>query len=250
MTKLIWAPDAICLRPPSINLPSLAVDVYERACRTDFDAPGFCLVNLGGAIDSVAFRRTMVDLKKSMAAIHEARTGKTLIFISAARFDQQTTTKPHLDGGPDESMLILGYEPSSVDAELVIFDYAKCAFDMGISPKDFLANHNPMFRAGFDMLRPYSTRLPCFSITDFQLILINNSSAPYFSDGQTWQGTLHTATLITPDDAKRRIVNSIMIASVAISTPDQMSEVEVSEFIHTPVVRRRGYDKTHLDDDA
>jgi len=44
----------------------------------------------------------MVDLKRAMARVHESVTGNTLIYLSAARFDQQTTTKPHLDGGPDE----------------------------------------------------------------------------------------------------------------------------------------------------
>ena len=192
----------------------------------------------------------MVDLKREMAAIHESNTGNTLIYLSAARFDQQMTTKPHLDGGPDECFLMLGYEPSDVDAELQICDYSKCAFDLGLSPKEFMAKHNPMFQSGYELLRPYSTRIPCFSRTDYQIICINNSSAPFSRDQPTWQGTLHTATILTPDESKRRVVNSTMIASAPAGTPETVTESEQQEFINSSVVHRRGYDKPHLDDDT
>jgi hypothetical protein len=247
---LAWPPEAICLRPQSVDVDLLAVDLYDRTCRTDFDAPGFCLLNAGRSIDSIACRQLMVDLKRTMSAIHESATGNTLIYLSAARFDQQSTTKPHLDGGPDECFLMLGYEPSDVDAELEICDYAKCAFDLGESPKDFVVKHNPMFQSGYELLRPYSTRIPCFSPTDYQIVCVNNSSAPFSREHRTWQGTLHTATILTPDEEKRRVVNSTMIASVPAGSPDAISERQQNEFITTSVVRRRGYDKPHLNDDT
>jgi hypothetical protein len=245
---LTWPRDLICMRPASLDVPSIAADIYGRTCRTDFQAPGFCVLNVGHALDSVGCRQLMADVKREMAAIHESLTGNTLIYLSAARFDQQTTTKPHLDGGPEECFLMLGYEPSDVDADLEIVDYAKCAFDLGLTPKELLARHNPMFHAGNELLRPYSTRIPCFSRTDFQIICINNSSAPLHQDRPTWQGTLHTATILTPDESKRRVVNSVMIAPAPMGTPDLVEPVQLHEFIQTAVVRRRGYDKPHLRD--
>ncbi len=215
----------------------------------DFSEPGFCLVDAGRSLDSVSFRRLMVDLKQAMARIHESVRGPTLSYLSAARFDQQTTTRPHLDGGPPECFLMLGYEPTEVDSELEISDYAKCAFDLGLSPQEFMARHNPMFHAGYELLRPYATRIPCFSKTAFQIVCINNSSAPLSRESLAWQGTLHTATILTPDESQRRVINSTMIASVPIGTPDLVTEAQQQEFIHTSVVRRKGYDKTHLDDD-
>ena len=244
-----WPRDSICIRPEKIDIRSLAETIYSLVCRTDFDAPGFCVLNAGPSISSFAVRQLMVDLKLAMSEIHEAATGKKLIYLSAARFDQQATTKPHLDGGPDECFLMLGYEPSDVEAELEISDYAKCAFELGISPKEFLERHNPMFQAGYEMLRPYATRIPCFSRSDFQIICINNSSAPYSSTYPAWQGTLHTAKILTPDESKRRIVNSTMIASASIDSADTITEAELQEFMTTPAVRRRGYDKLHLEDD-
>jgi hypothetical protein len=245
---LAWPRDSICIRSTTLDVDSIASQLYERTCRTDFDAPGFCLFNAGSAIDSTAFRRLMVDLKRAMATIYETHAGKTLVYLSAARFDQQETTKPHLDGGPPECFLMLGYEPSEVDAELEISDYAKCAFDLGLSPKEFMARHNPMFHSGYEMLRPYSTRIPCFSKTNFQIVCVNNSYAPYSRTEPAWQGTLHTARILTPDESKRRVINSTMIASADLGTADAIDDLQLTDFLTTSLVRRKGYDKAHLDE--
>ena len=247
---LTWPRKSICMRPSSLDVLSIATDIYDRTCRTDFDAPGFCVVNVGNSMDSVAFRQLMVDLKRAIAGVHESKTDSTLIYLSAARFDQQETTRPHLDGGPDECFLMLGYEPSEVDAELEISDYAKCAFDLGLSPKEFMAKHNPMFQSGYELLRPYSTRIPCFSRNDYQIICVNNSSAPFSENLPMWQGTLHTATILTPDESKRRVINSTMITLAPAGTPDTITESQQKEFVTTSTVRRRGYDKQHLEDDT
>ena len=236
-----------CLSFRSGDLNQLALVVYEQVCRTSFEQPGFCVVDIGTDIGSQPFRQLMVDLKRKLATIHEHRTNKTLVFLSAGRFDQQTSTRPHLDGGPDESMLMLEYEPSDVAADLEISDYTRCAADMGLSPKEFMERHNPMFHAGFELLRPYATPLRCFNPGVFQIVAINNSSAPI--DGQHWLGTLHTATIPNPDDSKRRIINSTMLAPAPIGSRDAISDQELHEFVHTSLVRRKGYDKTHLEDD-
>ena len=118
----------------------------------------------------------MVDVKREMAVIHSSRADETLVYLSVSRFDQQETTKPHLDGGPDECFLMLGYEPSEISSELEITDYSKCAFDLGLSPKEFMTKHNPLFKSGHDLLRAYVTRIPCFSRNDFQIVSIQGKS--------------------------------------------------------------------------
>lgn len=247
---VIWPPETICLHPSSLDAKPLAAFIYNRTCRTDFDSPGFCLVNAGHDVDSVKLRQLMVDIKREMAVIHEVKTGNTLGYLSAARFDQQESTRPHLDGGPEECFLMLGYEPSAVASELEISDYTKCAFNLGLSPQEFMAQHNPMFKSGFDLLRPYATRVSCFSSTDYQIVCINNSSAAYSESSPSWQGTLHTATIVKPDESKRRVINSTMIASVPAGTPDTIGAAQLQDFATTSLVRRRGYDKPHLDNDA
>lgn len=242
---LTWPRDAICVRPSWLEARSIAAGIYRRACRVNFDAPGCCVLNLGRNIDSVGFRRLMVELKHEMAAIHEATTGNTLAYLSAARFDQQETTRPHLDGGPDECLLMLGYEPSAIPSALEIFDYARCAFDRGLSPDKFMAQHNPMFKAGYEILRPYSTVVPCFDRADYRIVCINNSCAAYSEAQPAWQGTLHKATIPAPDQSERRVINSTMIASVPVRTPDAIDDGELNDFVLTSVVRRKSYDRPH-----
>lgn len=227
----------------------LANDVYRLVCRTDLSSPGFCLLNLGSNASSESLRRFMVSLKRQLQEVHQARRQRELVLLSAARFDQQTTTKLHRDGGPDECFLVLGYEPSEVRSEVVLADYSRCARDMRLTPNEFLEQHNPMFGPGAELLRPYATRVEAFSNEAAQVLLINNSSAALSKDGTTWQGVLHTATIVNPCDDKRRVVNSMMVASVPLGTVEPVSLSEQDEFITTTTVRRRGYDRQHLTDD-
>src|SRR2546425_5811636 len=215
--ETLWSPADFCTTataPTDAEDPSpsaLAASVYDRVCRTNFNSPGFCLIDLGANTSSQWLRRLMVALKRQMDCIHRSRAGRALVFLSVGRFDQQVTTKPHRDGGPDECFLMLGYEPSHVPAELAISDYSKCAHDMGLTPSEILENHNPMFAAGEQLLQPYTTRVSCFSNRSFQILLINNSIAPYSQDATSWQGVLHTATIQKQSDVLRRVVNSTMI---------------------------------------
>ncbi len=243
-----WTRDQVYLVPTTVNPTEIAAQIYSRVCRTDFTEPGFCVVNLGSSLSSVEFRQLMVDITRQMAIVHQRQTGKTLIYISAGRFDQQTTTRPHLDGGPEESLLMLGYEPTRVQSEVEISDYTQCAQHLGISPTEFMAQHNPMFHAGFELLRPYSYRLNEFDVAAYQIVVINNSSAPI--DGKSWLGVLHTATILTPDESQRRVINSTMIAPALPGTPDVVPAKELEEFIQTSLVRRKGYDKPYLEDDV
>jgi len=231
------------------DIAELARWAYVRAGRTDFRQPGFCLINLGADASSEALRRLMVDLMREMRGIHRSATRSDLVCLSAARFDQQVSTKAHRDGGPDECILILGYEPSDVQAELALADYAKCAFEMGLTPAEFLEGHNPMFRSGEQLLHSYTTTLEGFSNRCYQIVLINNSVAPYSPDRPAWQGVLHTASIRNPSDALRRVVNSMMIGSLPIGIPEEVPESQQEEFVTTRVVRRRGYDKLNLKDD-
>jgi hypothetical protein len=244
-----WSAESLCLQASSEQLDRLANDIHERVCRTDFSKPGFCLVKVSHCLDSVAFRQTMVDLKVALAEFHTSKTSESLIYLSAARFDQQTSTKPHLDGGPDECFLMLGYEPSTVGSEIEITDYARCAHEFGLTPKEFMARHNPMFRSGFEMLRPYATRIPCFASNDYQIVCINNSSAPFDSLSGRWQGTLHTAKILSSDESARRIINSTMIARAPFGETDAISQQDIKDFVTSSVVHRKGYDKAHLEDD-
>jgi hypothetical protein len=249
-----WSKSDFCITV-SVNstkpqVQDLALSVYDRVCRSNFLAPGFCLINLGTELSSQAFRQFMITLANDMRHIHDERSNDNLALMSCGRFDQQVSTKPHRDGGPEECFLMLGYEPSQIRAELLMSDYSKCAFDMGLTPSDFLEKHNPMFAAGERLLQDYTTRVTCFSNQCYQILLINNSIAPYLADAVRWQGVLHTAAISNPDDSLRRVVNSMLFASVPSGTPEPVSKKDQDEFVQTQLVRRRGYDKLNLGDDT
>lgn len=248
--KTSWnASDYVRIVPLAGSSDQDVEDVYRLVCRTDLSSPGFCLLNLGGDASSEMLRQFMVSLKRRLRVIHQSRRQLDLVCLSAARFDQQTTTKLHRDGGPDECFLMLGYEPSEVRSEVVLADYSRCARDMQITPAEFLEKHNPMFGPGAELLRPYATRVERFSNEATQVLLINNSSAALSEDRTTWQGVLHTATVLNPCDDKRRVVNSMMVASVQLGAAEPVSLAEQDVFITTTIVRRRGYDRQHLADD-
>ncbi|MCR9200546.1 MAG: hypothetical protein NXI04_18065 [Planctomycetaceae bacterium] len=228
---------------------SVADAVYHRVCRSHLDAPGFCVINLAPTADSVTLRQAMVQLKQLLSVRHHAGTGRTLVYLSVGRFDQQQTTRPHRDGGPDQSLLMLGYEPTTVASTLDVLDYSRCAQELGLTPDAFLQQHNPMFAGGFELLQPYTTRVR-LSADRFQIVCINNSSAAYSASQPAWQGVLHTASVLTPDDSQRRVINSTMIASVPLDTPEPISEDQLTDFLTTSTVRRRGYDKPGVADDT
>jgi hypothetical protein len=252
-TSGLWKPTDYFLEP-NLNdadgrLADLAGAVYDRVCRDRFDSPGFCLIDVGPSASSRSLRQAMVSLKDGLQHIHQARTGKDLLFVSAGRFDQQVSTKFHRDGGDDEAFLMLGYEPSTIESQIAIADYTKCAFDLGLTPSAFLDRFNPMFNAGEAQLRPYITTVDAFSNQRYQILLINNSIACFSADAVAWQGVLHTATIQNPSSSSRRVVNSTMVASVPLGSDKSLSREQIAEFLATSLVRRRGYDLPERYDD-
>ena len=226
MTEEIHAPGAI------------AESFYHRVFRTDFSEPGFALINLGPAYGSESQRRLMIGLKNEFDRLERRHRGHELVYQSLTRFDQQVTTKPHRDGGPDESILMLGYEPSRIESHMELSDYSKCAYDLGLTPAEFLDQFNPMFPDGQNRLSKYTTYIDAFDNTSFQILIINNS-LKQIGDGII--GLLHTARIINPNREFSRIINSTMIASVVRGNGEDVSVDQQSDFVTTAVVRKPVY---------
>lgn len=185
--------------------------VFSLTWRHDFSAPGFCVLNAGEHVDTHQLRRAMIDLKNGLSDLHRQHRGVPFCFRSMGRFDQQETTKFHLDGAPERSLLILGYEPSRVVSRLYMADYTRAAFDMGITPKQFLSDYNPMFGKNEERLAGYITEVPAPVAGNSRIIVINNSSLTYSANGDNPLGVMHKAIIVTPTASERRIVNSTML---------------------------------------
>ncbi len=217
------------------RIDAYAEDVFFQVMRTGFDAPGFALLSFQQPVLPRDLRRAMVELKRHLSSMLLQWRGCTLNYLSMGRFDQQNTTKFHLDGSPEEAILMLGYEPSRVRSRLFMADYAKCAHAMGLTPREFLDNHNPMFAAGAKLLEPYIAQVECFNPALPQIVVINNSSRAL--DGIGLQGVMHQAIIDTPDAAQQRVVNSTMM-SVASGEIEPRSAAEQDVFIESDEISR------------
>lgn len=223
-----------------LTVAQLASDTYPKVFRTNFGQPGFALVNLGPDCGSVQQRRMMVELKQRFGRLEQTHRQRRLVYQSLGRFDQQVTTRPHRDGGPDESILMLGYEPSAVRSRISMSDYSQCAHDMGLTPAEFLDHHNPMFADGEKRLETYTTAVTEFDNSCFQILIINNSQTPIGSGRLL--GVLHTAEIINPNPDQLRIVNSTMISAASPPSDEAVLPAEQQSFISTDVIRRAAYD--------
>jgi hypothetical protein len=188
--------DALTLDPDDI--PATAPEVFRRVWRTALDQPGFGLLRFAREVSSRELRRAMVELVGAFP----------VVFVPErfGRFDQQVSSRFHRDGAPPASLLVLGYEPTAVRSRFWIADGSAAARAAGLSLKNYLAAHNPMFPAGEAALAPFVTELNLPPDEAF-LVVVNNSLLP-FGDGNPL-GVLHKAVIPSPDPAGRRVINSI-----------------------------------------
>ena len=245
----------VCEGQMTLNIPMRTADEYDLhlsaepndataewvfglVWRFDFTASGFCLLDIGPGMDSHILRSWMLRLTEGLSEINIRRTGKPFAYRSIGRFDQHETTKFHLDGAPDQSLLLLGYEPSKVRSRLSLADYTRCAFDLGITPQQFWQDFNPMFKNGEELLARYVTELPQAKDGHARILLINNSSLPFTEDRTNPLGIMHKAEIVNPTEKERRIVNSILLMTAA---PDEVGPEQQEEFLTTEKISPKVY---------
>lgn len=98
---------------------------YEKIYNEVWFGPGYSLLDIG-EVDAYTLRREMIQIKDEFSKF------ESFSYSWLMRFDQQVTTDLHQDGGPDENMLVLGYEPSEI----------KSILHVGIRLPDFKPGHS------------------------------------------------------------------------------------------------------------
>jgi hypothetical protein len=234
----MWKPDEYSLDLPVKPGQAITEKVFALVWRFDFSAPGFCLLDAGPRVESHDLRRWLLDLKERLSEIGLERGGRPFTFRSMGRFDQQETTKFHLDGAPSQSMLMLGYEPSRVHSRLYLADYTRAALDLGITPQQLLNDFNPMYRKGEQLLARYITELSEQNEGHARILLVNNSSLPFVESRTNPLGVMHKAEIINPTDAERRIVSSTMLV---VDEKEEISLEQQEEFVRTDRISQRVY---------
>jgi hypothetical protein len=226
-------------RPTASAVAEAAPEVFRRVWRPGFDEPGFALVDFGPAVGSRAFRGLMMDLRDRLSGLFAERSGRCLAVVTAGRYDQQASTRFHLDGAPDESLLMLGYQPTPVASRLSAADYSRCARDLGIGPKRFLLDHNPMFPAGEAKLAGYVSEISAFDHRRYQAVLFNNSRLDPAPAGSGALGVMHRAVIPVPDPSAMRVIDSLLLAVAEPGTPDAVGAEQLREFAEGDGVIRR-----------
>jgi hypothetical protein len=206
--------------------------MFRQTCRVGFGESGFALLSLGSVGESAGLRRMMLETLDELSRLSGDRFGRRLVALSMSRFNQQASTKPHRDGGPPQSLLLLGYEPTPVRSEIRIADYSRCARDLGLTPLEFLDRHNPMFHASDNRLREYTTLVREFDPEQYQILLINNSSCALGEGDPAWLGVLHQATIPHPREDALRVVNSIHLTPESSGMDQPITTDERNQFLH------------------
>lgn len=179
--------------------------------RTDLEAPGFVLMDVGAQSSPEQFRAHLIDLGRGLADYYHGSFGQLLRFVSVSRFDQQNPTRPHRDGGPEASILLLGYEPTEVSSHVFLLDYTRAAVDRRQTPAEFLDQNNPAFGGDAALLADYRHELKGLCHTRYQILIINNSCLPYRERHRGMLGVLHQALIAQPLPGKSRFINSLLL---------------------------------------
>jgi hypothetical protein len=217
----------------------LADLAYLKVFRTDCTEPGFVVLDLGTDFSSQQLREDMVRLKKALSQIHTERNGSKLDYQWMGRFDQQQTTKFHLDSAAPQSFLMLGYEPSIIRSRIFFADYMELVQKLGINEEEYFQSYNPVYTDKEQLLKPYVTEVVPFDEKHYKIVLMNNSSS---SGKNETIGVLHKAVVENTDLTKERVINSTMLCSVASSANENYPEEQQIEFILTDKVSRNIYE--------
>lgn len=177
-----------------------AREVFARVWRTTLDRPGFAVVRFAGPVDSRGLRWAMLELFAAFPV--------RFVPERFGRFDQQVSSRFHRDGAPPASLLLLGYEPTTVRSRLWVADVSAAAVAEGKPLNDYLAAFNPMFPVGEAKLGPFVTQLELPHGESF-VVAINNSQLPFDPAAGNPLGLLHKAVIDEPDPAARRVINSV-----------------------------------------
>ncbi len=207
--------------------------VYQNVFRTNFDFPGFIVLDFGIRINSHQLREFMIELKNELSNHLIKEKQQKLNYHWMGRFDQQESTKFHRDNAANQSFLMLGYEPSKIKSRLFLADYIQFINSTNITEYEYFDKYNPIFTNGEKYIKPYITEIENFDETTYKIVLINNSSM-----GETL-GLLHNVIIINKNLNFERIINSTMFYSAPLNEIESFSLEEQLDFINTKKISKK-----------
>ena len=216
----LWTESEYCLDCSGSDVTELAHLFHRRVWRTSLDEPGIALIRLPKSTTSMHVRRLMFEILEAMPV--------RFVPERLGRFDQQVTSRFHRDGAPSSSLLLLGYEASSIPSSVFVADAHRAALREHMSIDEYIARSNPMFPAGEAKLLPFVTRIDIVPDKPY-ILAINNSLLPF--DGSSPLGLLHKAEVPIPDPTASRVINSMGLMLASETTATRKSQDEVKHFL-------------------
>lgn len=208
-------------------------NIFDVVLRHSTDKPGFFYKDLGSNLVSTSFRLLMLELKEQLSELCTVRRDKQINYQWMSRANHKNSSNFHIDSAPEESVLILGYEPTIVESKVYLADYTKFLEEKGLAAQDYFRNSiNGNFAPNDDELTPYVSELTPFPKDHYRLVIINNSR----SYGQKSYGVFHRGEVQKNINQKDRIVNAVMIAVCEMGVEESCSEFMISDFAKTDLV--------------
>lgn len=218
----------------TVNIEEIINHSIQNIFRTNTSKPGYVLFDFGTQISSSAFRAVMIGLKNGLATFIQERYNKQLDYQWLGRFDQQVNTPYHLDNASEQSILMLGYEPSEIESELFLADYDSYYHSNAKGIEKEGALYEPIIQESDADILPFRVKLDPFDNKHFKLVVINNSNS---KSNREMLGLYHKATILEPDLNKSRVVNSMMLNFIPMN--DKLKNViDEEHFINTTLVSK------------
>jgi hypothetical protein len=210
------------------RLQMLGEYVHRLVWRTTWEAPGVFLIDCEQC-SSLELRRYMFEILDAMSDHLVSLGQERFVPERLGRFDQQVSTKLHRDGAPDASLLILGYEASTVQSRFFKADPHPAAYEAGLSLEEYYKRFNPMFPAGELALRPWTVELELPLGSSF-IIVLNNSQ--HFNPTPTSTlGVLHQGVILHADPSKSRVINSLGAMLESEQSRPRKTQDEINHFL-------------------
>jgi hypothetical protein len=191
--------------------------LFTQVWRSSLDLPGFAVLRFSKPVGSHELRRIMFTLAEAFPV--------KFVVERLGRFDQQISSKFHRDGAPTASLLLLGYEATTVRSRIFIADSSRAAAEAHVPLPEFVAKFNPMFPAGEAKYLPFVTELELPHGEPY-LVAINNSLLPFVPGVANPLGVLHKALIDEPDSTAHRVINSVGLTLPSATTPKTAAELE------------------------
>lgn len=204
--------------------------LFRDVIRDTTDRPGFYYKDLGRDIDSKFFRKLMIELKERLSEHCKKQINKQLNYHWMSRGNHRNSSKFHIDSATDQSILMLGYEPTTVESKVLLADYTKYLEDTGQSVQDYFSNAlNGTYGPDDDKLKPYVSELSPFPKEHYRIVIINNSR----SFGQKTFGVFHRGEVYENFNQSDRVVDALMISICEVGTEEIHEEHAINNFVNT-----------------